>query len=415
METIAIQKNKIPEGWEIRTLGELCRVKRGASPRPKGDPRYFGGSIPWIKISDVTNSGKFINETKDTVTEEGKQLSVFVKKGTLIMSICASIGKPVFIGKDACIHDGFVAFLDLNKQLVKEYLYYFLLGNPKIVKAKARGGTQDNINSEFVRQIEIPVPPIPIQKKIVSKLDTFFEHYNIFREEKQNNKEKHKNLFRYIIQLLIPAKNLPKNWELKKLQEIAEIGQGGTPSRSKKEYWNNGTIPWLRSGEIRNNIIYESKEKITELGLKESSATLVPKETILLAMTGQGLTRGRVSLVAIDACANQSCAHIKVNKNIIDERFLWYYLMSQYWYIRSLDKGTNQPGLNTSIIKQFEIPIPPLEVQRKIIIKIEQIKNKIEDIAIEHKSLDYKIEQLPKSILSKAFRGELTSNGGKNG
>ena len=412
METISIQKNKIPNGWETKKLGDLCRVKRGASPRPKGDPRYFGGNIPWIKISDVTSSGKVINETKDTVTEEGKLLSVFVKKGTLIMSICASIGKPVFVGKDACIHDGFVAFLDLDKQLLKEYLYYFLLGNPKIVKARARGGTQDNINSEFVRQIEIPVPPLPIQQKIVSKLNAFFEHYNTLREEKQNNKEKHKNIFRYIIQLLIPIKNLPNNWELKKIQEIAEIGQGGTPSRSIKEYWNNGTIPWLRSGEIRNNIVYDSKEKITELGLKESSATLVPKGTLLLAMTGQGLTRGRVSLLAIEACANQSCAHIKVNKAIIDERFLWYYLLSQYWYIRSLDKGTNQPGLNTSIIKKFDIPVPPLSVQKRIIEKIEQVKNRIENIANEHKNLDYKLEQLPKSVLSKAFRGELIVNGG---
>ena len=412
METISIQKNKIPNGWETKKLGDLCRVKRGASPRPKGDPRYFGGNIPWIKISDVTSSGKVINETKDTVTEEGKLLSVFVKKGTLIMSICASIGKPVFVGKDACIHDGFVAFLDLDKQLLKEYLYYFLLGNPKIVKARARGGTQDNINSEFVRQIEIPVPPLPIQQKIVSKLNAFFEHYNTLREEKQNNKEKHKNIFRYIIQLLIPIKNLPNNWELKKIQEIAEIGQGGTPSRSIKEYWNNGTIPWLRSGEIRNNIVYDSKEKITELGLKESSATLVPKGTLLLAMTGQGLTRGRVSLLAIEACANQSCAHIKVNKAIIDERFLWYYLLSQYWYIRSLDKGKNQPGLNTSIIKKFDIPVPPLSVQKRIIEKIEQVKNRIENIANEHKNLDYKLEQLPKSVLSKAFRGELIVNGG---
>ena len=171
---------------------------------------------------------------------------------------------------------------------------------------------------------------------------------------------------------------VPKGWELKTLDTLATVGQGGTPSRPVTEYWN-GDIPWLSSGELRNNEIVDSKEKITSLGLENSSTKLCPKGTIMIAMTGLGLTRGRTALLNIPACANQSCSHIIIKDNQIIPRYLWMYLQSQYWNIRSIYHGSGQPGINTSMIRSWEIPFPKsITKQKKIVQKLEYILEKLE-------------------------------------
>jgi type I restriction enzyme, S subunit len=114
---------------------------------------------------------------------------------------------------------------------------------------------------------------------------------------------------------------IPNEWNIAKLKQVGKLSAGGTPSRFRKEYWENGSIPWLSSGEIKNNIITTSNEKITELGLSESAAKLFPRETILIAITGQGLTRGRTALLGIDSTTNQSVVGVVHNRNIINNFF----------------------------------------------------------------------------------------------
>ncbi len=166
--------------------------------------------------------------------------------------------------------------------------------------------------------------------------------------------------------------NLPKGWIWSKLGNIAEVGQGGTPRTSNPEFWN-GSIPWLRSGNIKFNRINQANETISELGLKNSAAKLCPIGTVLLAMTGQGVTRGRAAILDIEASANQSCAHIILNKKLMIPEFLFYFFKTEYWNIRTLDKGTGQPGINTKIIKAFDIPLPPLAEQHRIVEKVDRL------------------------------------------
>lgn len=188
---------------------------------------------------------------------------------------------------------------------------------------------------------------------------------------------------------------VPEGWQLKTLNTLATVGQGGTPSRAVFDYWN-GDIPWLSSGELRNNRITDSKEKITKLGLENSSTKLCPKGTILIAMTGLGLTRGRTSLLGIEACANQSCAHIILKDKQIIPKYLWLYLQSQYWIIRSVYHGSGQPGINTSMIRSWEIPFPSsVTKQKNIVQKLELILGKLEKKKTEILSL---IEQNKRRI-----------------
>lgn len=201
---------------------------------------------------------------------------------------------------------------------------------------------------------------------------------------------------------------LPVGWTLTNIGNIAKVGQGGTPRRNVSSYWN-GDIHWIRSGEVNNNLITDSKEKITKLGLKESSTVLCQPGTVLLAMTGEGITRGRSAILGIEACANQSVAHMIADKNCISELYLYYYLRSQYWQIRSIEKGTNQPGINTTIVKNLKIPLAPTEEQKRIVSKIEEL---IRESIAARKAL-YQVPQIMKkfrqSLLFTAFKGRLTS------
>ncbi|MEQ1367659.1 restriction endonuclease subunit S [Acinetobacter schindleri] len=160
---------------------------------------------------------------------------------------------------------------------------------------------------------------------------------------------------------------VPNGWSKKELGDIAHITSGGTPSREKVEYWANGTIPWIRTTEVQNCVLNleDTKEYITELGLKKSSAKLVPAGSILLAMIGQGKTRGQVALLNFEATTNQNCAVIIFNANN-DPAFYFHYLLSQYENIRGASNSAGQSNLSGALVKTIRVPVPPLIEQKKI-------------------------------------------------
>ena len=157
---------------------------------------------------------------------------------------------------------------------------------------------------------------------------------------------------------------LPKDWHRSTLGEIARIASGGTPDRSKPEYWG-GDIPWVTTGEIQFNTITDSTEKITAAGLQNSSAKRFPPGTLLMAMYGQGKTRGQVAQLGIEAATNQACAAIQL-QNSYDIDFYFQYLTSQYEALRELGNSGTQKNLNGGIIKGVDVPVPPYGEQRRI-------------------------------------------------
>lgn len=161
---------KIPKSWVITTIGKLSQVKRGASPRPIQDPKWWGGKVGWVRISDVTASRKYLYKTSDYLSEAGVEKSVRIKPGEVILSICATIGKPIIINVDVCIHDGFVWFDNLSKLVDKEYLYYYFVSKESELSAKRQSGTQGNLNTNIVSEQSICLPPLKEQKKIAAIL-----------------------------------------------------------------------------------------------------------------------------------------------------------------------------------------------------------------------------------------------------
>lgn len=156
----------------------------------------------------------------------------------------------------------------------------------------------------------------------------------------------------------------PNGWRLGTIEDIAKVTSGGTPSRNNDSYWN-GQIPWVTTSEVKFGVITDTEQKITQEGLANSSAKLFPKDTILIAMYGQGKTRGQVAKLGIEASTNQACAALLLAKDY-DVDYYYQYLTSQYENIRDLSNSGGQQNLSAGIIKEIHVPIPPLPEQRKI-------------------------------------------------
>ncbi len=164
-------------------------------------------------------------------------------------------------------------------------------------------------------------------------------------------------------------------WRTCLLSDIVDVKSGGTPSRQILDYWN-GSIPWVKTGEVNYADILETEECITQLGVENSSAKLIPAGTILLALFGQGPTLGRVGRLLIEATVNQACAALLPSEKV-DQDYLYFYLIREYESIRRLARGASQPNLNLSIVRNMKLPICDLRIQKSIGVRlrhVEQVK-----------------------------------------
>lgn len=201
-------------------------------------------------------------------------------------------------------------------------------------------------------------------------------------------------------------------WRYSEIGKIANVSSGGTPNRKVAEYWN-GDIPWVTTAEVQFKTIYESSEKITESGLKNSSAKLFPKNTILMAMYGQGKTRGQVAILGVEATTNQACAAILL-KDDYDVNFYYQYLMAKYKAIRDLSNSGGQENLSSGIVKSIKVPVPPLAEQKKIALILSTWDKAIETV----EKLVANSQQQKKALMQQLLTGQkrlLDDNGVKFG
>jgi type I restriction enzyme S subunit len=181
------------------------------------------------------------------------------------------------------------------------------------------------------------------------------------------------------------------------IETISKIYSGGTPNRKKPEFWS-GDIPWIKTGEVNYNVINETEEHITQEGLNKSATKIIPINSVLVAMYGQGVTRGRVAITGIEAACNQACAVIQPSSDFLS-KFIYFYLEYKYEELRELAHGANQQNLNLGMIKGFKIPNFPKTKQIEIVAKFQSL--------LDAKNINQnKYEtsfSLNKNIISKVF------------
>ena len=196
-------------------------------------------------------------------------------------------------------------------------------------------------------------------------------------------------------------KEFDEGWSTSKIEEIAIVTSGGTPSRANERYWA-GDIPWVTTSLVDFNVIQSAEEFITQEGLDNSSAKLFPQNTILMAMYGQGITRGKVAILGIDATTNQACAAIKLKTNF-DTQFIFQNLMNRYEEIRDLSNEGGQKNLSAGIIKEVEVNYPEKKEQAKIASFLSAVDEKISQLNQKHRLLcEYK-----QGMMQKLFSQQL--------
>lgn len=209
-------------------------------------------------------------------------------------------------------------------------------------------------------------------------------------------------------QALVPAEEqpyeVPENWVWVRLESVASWGSGGTPSR-KHEVYYNGDILWIKTGELNNGWIYDTEEKITDEGLKKSSAKLFPPYSVLIAM--YGATIGKVAILGVPATTNQACACAVCNQSLL-YMYLFYYCISQKNVFIEKGKGGAQPNISQIILKQHPIPLPPLSEQQRIVERIEELFAKLDEAKERLQEVVDSFAVRKAAILHKAFTGELT-------
>lgn len=219
---------------------------------------------------------------------------------------------------------------------------------------------------------------------------------------------KAKNSKKTIEDALIPLEeypyDVPRNWCWTRLSYVASWGSGGTPSRKKPEYYN-GSIPWIKTGELCDGLIYDSEEKITEDAISKSSAKVFPVGSVLIAM--YGATIGKTAILGIPASTNQACACANCREGIFN-KYLFWYLQSQKDGFIAKGQGGAQPNISQEIIKKYPFPLPPQPEQQRIVEQIERLYSKLDEAKAKAELSLEGFYKRKEAILYKAFRGELT-------
>lgn len=196
-------------------------------------------------------------------------------------------------------------------------------------------------------------------------------------------------------------------WQTVTIDNVAEIGTGSTPLRSRSDFYAADGVPWVTSAATGQSLVTSATEFVTPAAIRAHRLKIYPKGTLLVAMYGEGKTRGQVTELGIDATINQACAAIRVNEERATPEFVRLVLEAAYERMRKLAEGGNQPNLNLSKIKTFEIALPPLEEQRQIVLRTRDLMGALESLQRRCVSIRRQADELTPAVLAKAFRGQL--------
>jgi type I restriction enzyme S subunit len=400
------KKHSLPKGWEIKKLGDVLTIERGGSPRPI--KKYLTDSsegINWIKISDATASNKYIYETKEKITREGLHKTRMVHEGDFLLSNSMSFGRPYIMRTSGCIHDGWLVLKQEGEKVFEiEYLYY-LLSSPYLFEqfdSLAAGSTVRNLNIRLVSSVEVPVPPLPEQQRIVAILDETFSAIDKAKANAEQNLKNAKELFESYLQGVFEKKG--NGWEEKKLGEVYDVRDG---THDSPKYHNQG-YPLVTSKNLKNHkLTFDNIKFISETDyLNINKRSKVDVGDVLFAMIG---TIGNPVVIEDEPnYAIKNVALFKVGNNQ-NSYFLKYFLDSKQTIEKMMRdaKGTTQKFVGLGYLRSFPILVPPLKEQQTIVRQLDTLRIETQKLESIYQKKILLLEELKKSILQKAFSGEL--------
>jgi len=353
-----------------------------------------------IKVAKGKNLPKDYKDKGDyPVIAAGKTIAYFsshTNYETNTITISSSGANAGFVWKHTYpIWASDCTVIQTTEKIDLNYLYLFLLSKQQLIYSFQSGAGQPHVYWKDIKNIEINLPSLDQQKQIAKKLDKAQELIDLRKESITKLDELAKSIF--IDMFGDPVSN-PKGWEVKKLGQLTNVKTGKTPSRKEPLFWENGTELWATTTEVNKRYIYDTEEKITKYAVDKCNLTVYSENTILIAMYGQGKTRGNVVLLKAKSTINQAFGAI-LSSEKINQLFLLSLLKNSYSHIRSLGRGGNQENLNLDIVKNLDIISPPIDLQNKFA----QIIERIEEQKSLYKQELKKLEDNFQALLQQSF------------
>jgi len=361
----AVSKAKIAESGDFNLTGDRYRERIAHSHK----------DWPMVELEEIFEDVKYTNKIQKSAFLKTGRYPIIDQSENFIAGYwddeddVFKINKPVVIFGDHTRNFKYIDFafvlgadgvkiLQPNKNVDSKYLYYIL----KSLGIKNLGYSR---HFKELKNKKIPLPSLPIQQEIVTEMDGYQKIIDGARQ---------------IVENYNPRVKVDESWEMVELGKVCNFMTGGTPTSTVKEYYENGTTPWLVSGDIHKGEIFDCEGRITKKGVENSNAKFLPKDSVLIALNGQGKTRGTVALLRMEkATCNQSLVSINPkDKNILLSEFIYYQLKSIYQGIREITGDNQRSGLNISIVKAIKIPLPPLKIQKQIVAQIEEEQKLVE-------------------------------------
>ncbi len=390
-------KEKTPAGWLQLQLGDVAEMSQGGTPR-KSRPEYWNGDIPFVTGADLTELHIGSSNARSFLTAEGLYSgdTAVCEPGALLLATRTAVGL-VGMATEIMGASQDITRLVANGRVEPDYLCRVLLRLGPSLQRRKRGTTIQGVTREDVTSLSILLPPLPEQRAIVAVLDSIDVAIERTEAVIATTEQLRDSLLHELLMRGVPGWHtewkeapgvgtIPACWEVVRLGEVAEVRNGTTPSRARLDYWQVDEVPFVKTGQVNDVFIVEPDEFITSQAVT-AGAVVVPKGSVLIAMIGQGKTRGMTARLGFDAAINQNFAAVYGADEDFSLEFFFAWARHNYSVIRALGQGSNQDALNCALIEGMRSPKPPVAEQRAITAMLDSIDEAIKQTRNEREEL----------------------------
>lgn len=402
--------------FERVRLRDIGTMVGGATPSTSV-PEYWNGVIPWTTSKAIGDS-IVLAKGERQITELGlKESSTsLIPKGQLLIGTRVGVGKAAVTGTDIAISQDLTGLI-VNTDRFDPVFVAFALREPSAQAefvAYARGTTIKGIPREDLAAIELPAPPLDVQKAIAAVLSQAQKAIEaqdaLIAVARQLKRTAMHEVFtrglRGEAQKATEIGTVPRSWDVVDLGSLGRIGNGSTPKKTVYEYWHDGKFPWLTSSKVYDRDITSADQFVTAVALRSCHLPVLEAGAVLIAITGQGKTLGHCAVLRTRATVSQHVAYLSTDLQKADPSFIRGYLETQYDYLRQVGSGggSTKGALTCAFLRNLPVPLPPtLEEQHEIVATLNAIDQKIDF----HRRKRAVLEDLFKALLRKLMTGEI--------
>ena len=388
-------------GWERTTVGSAFETVTGSTP-PKSVAENYGTFISLVKPPELRDAT--LDRAADGLSAAGASAARTAPVNSILVSCIGNLGKVGLNTVPVAFNQQINAILPDYGKAIPKFMFYQALSDSfrDQLEALATGTTISIVNKSKFNGIAITIAPLAEQHRIVGILDEAFEGIATAKANAEQNLRHARALYASCLNSEIAS--CDQRWPGESIGSVCNTGAGGTPLKSRQEYYDGGTIPWILSGEVAQGEVRSAAHFITDAGLRNSSAKVFPQDTVLVAM--YGATAGEVGLLKIEAATNQAVCGIFPSRAFLPE-FLFFVLRSRKEALVAQAIGNAQPNISQAKIRSTLVPMVPRALQADIVSKLHSLSGTVGDLESIYERKIHALDVLKRSLLRKAFSGQL--------